>query len=206
MSIRVRADIFDLRHDIPRSTDVFFIDTNVWFWVGYDEASEVQSGSQIADYGYYLIQGYGLGAAFFYMPLSLPELSHSIELAEWQRVKRDTNQPNMSFKHFRRTYHAARRQTLTAIDGAWDAVLTLCGDNCLSIVADEAMYPAFLATFGAVALDGYDVLMLNAMREAGITRIITDDADFGQVEGMQVLTANAYLLEQAEQQGRLLKR
>lgn len=206
MAIRVRADVIDIRSDTPRIEDVLFVDTNIWYWTIYGSLDNEAEAPQTLEYGYFLGQAIAYDVPLYYCPLSLAELSHSIEIAQWKSTARDTNQPNLSFKHFRRTYHAARRKTYMRIDDTWQTVLTLCGDNCLSIVADEAMYPAFLATFGAVALDGYDVLMLNAMREAGITRIITDDADFGQVEGVQVLTANAYLLEQAEQQGRLLKR
>lgn len=207
MAIRLQADIIDLRQDTPQPNDHFFIDSNIWYWVGYTPATKRrEEPAQVLDYGSYLFQAMHFDAALYYTPLSLIELSHSIERAEWESTVRDTNRPNLSFKHFRRMYHQARQQTLARIAAAWEMVLTLCGDNCLSILADETLALPFLHTFGATAIDGYDVLMLHAMQNAALHQVITDDADFGQVAGLQVFSANAYLLEQADQQSRLVRR
>lgn len=35
---QVRAHVVDLRNDTPRSTDRFYVDTNVWFWTTYSSA------------------------------------------------------------------------------------------------------------------------------------------------------------------------
>lgn len=206
MTITILADVIDIRHDTPGPSDRFLVDTNIWYQMAYLPQTKNPLARDTPEYGYYIGQCIHHDSALAYYALSLPELSHSIERNEWQATVRDTNRPNLSFKHFRRNYRAARQQTLDLIDETWTVVQKLCGDNCLSILADETLALPFLHTFGATAIDGYDVLMLHAMQNAALHQVITDDADFGQVAGLQVFSANAYLLEQAQQQGRLVRR
>jgi hypothetical protein len=55
-------------------------------------------------------------------------------------------------------------------------------------------------------LDGYDLLILEAMEKAGVKQIITDDGDYVNVSGITVFTANNSAIAAATSQGKLLVR
>jgi len=40
----VQAEVVDIRTDRPRATDIFLVDTNVWFWTTYAIASQGTPG------------------------------------------------------------------------------------------------------------------------------------------------------------------
>ncbi len=48
--------------------------------------------------------------------------------------------------------------------------------------------------------------MLEAMQREGLTQVITDDSDFATVAGITVFTANNNVIQQAQQQGKLILR
>jgi len=52
----------------------------------------------------------------------------------------------------------------------------------------------------------YDLFYVEAMALAGLTQIITDDADFVTIPGITVFTSNRNAIELARSQGKLLKR
>jgi hypothetical protein len=55
-------------------------------------------------------------------------------------------------------------------------------------------------------LDGYDLLILEAMDKAGVKQIITDDVDYLTVPGIKVFAANSGAISAARSQGKLLVR
>ena len=55
-------------------------------------------------------------------------------------------------------------------------------------------------------MDGYDLFMLEAMKEEGIAQIITDDGDFVTVPDIIVFTANHNTIKAAKAQSKLLTR
>ncbi|BAZ10957.1 hypothetical protein NIES4071_27810 [Calothrix sp. NIES-4071] len=70
-------------------------------------------------------------------------------------------------------------------------------------VNDETTDSA-LNRFKSQALDGYDLLILEAISRAGAgnIKIITDDIDYVVVPGIQVFTSRRYIVQEA---ARLLK-
>lgn len=59
IQIKVQAEVIDIRKDIPKSSDIFLIDTNVWLWQTYPNAgasSKNDVQNKIFDYGAYLKQ------------------------------------------------------------------------------------------------------------------------------------------------------
>jgi hypothetical protein len=52
-------------------------------------------------------------------------------------------------------------------------------------------------------IDGYDLFIAEAMANAGVTQILTDDGDYCTVPGIQVLTANRQAIDAAQAQGTL---
>jgi len=37
---KIQADVVDIKADIPKGTDAFFVDTNVWYWMTYHRARQ----------------------------------------------------------------------------------------------------------------------------------------------------------------------
>jgi hypothetical protein len=65
-----------------------------------------------------------------------------------------------------------------------------------------------LTRFRTQALDGYDLLILESILQAGAgdIKILTDDMDYATVPNIQIFTNNQAVLQQAKQQGKLLIR
>jgi len=55
-------------------------------------------------------------------------------------------------------------------------------------------------------VDGYDLFLLEAMKNNGVVQIITDDGDFSSVSGIKIFTANLNVIRAARDQGKLIKR
>jgi hypothetical protein len=78
----VRADVIDLQSDTPRSDDIFLVDTNVWLWQTYANATvgtDPKRLTQISAYLNYLSQALSTGAILAHSALSLAELASVIE-------------------------------------------------------------------------------------------------------------------------------
>src|SRR5258708_3747505 len=100
MAIKVNATVVDLTSDSPRTTDKFFIDSNVWFWVGYTKASLSARPYQIRSYPNYLSQALTIGSTLYKCTLSFAELAHQVEQKEWDIFKAKTPSPYLKdFRH-----------------------------------------------------------------------------------------------------------
>ncbi|MEH2419861.1 MAG: hypothetical protein V7K48_02620 [Nostoc sp.] len=58
-------------------------------------------------------------------------------------------------------------------------------------MVSEETSNAALNRFQTQLLDGYDLLILEAMDKGGVTQIITDDGDYVTVPGIKLFTANS---------------
>jgi len=38
INLNIQADVIDIKNDIPQKSDIFLVDTNVWFWRAYANA------------------------------------------------------------------------------------------------------------------------------------------------------------------------
>jgi hypothetical protein len=75
----------------------------------------------------------------------------------------------------------------------------------LDLRVDQPSTTMALQQFGQVAVDGYDLFLLQAAAKAGITQIITDDSDYATVPGITLFTSNRTILTAARAQGKLLQ-
>jgi hypothetical protein len=78
----------------------------------------------------------------------------------------------------------------------------------VELTIDEATTNAALNRFQTQALNGYDLLMLEAISRAGAGqfKIITDDRDYAVVPRIQVFTSNNSVIQSAISQRKLLTR
>lgn len=75
VNLNIQANVIDIKKDTPQQNDIFFVDTNVWFWQTYTNASVTASAYQIKQYPTYLARALSNGATLTYSGLMLAESS-----------------------------------------------------------------------------------------------------------------------------------
>lgn len=199
VSYTVRAKVVDIHYDTPKKDDTFLVDTNVWFWLTYTKASTPALLPKISHYSSYFSKALNAESFLLYNALSLAELAHNIEKTE-RRIFSSTIKP----KEYRHNHSAERTTVFNELEAAWSQVTSIA--VCTDILVNEATAKAALQRYKTQLLDGYDLLILEAMDKAGVKQIITDDGDYVNVSGITVFTANNSAIAAATSQGKLLVR
>lgn len=200
----IQADIIDIKTDTPQQNDIFFVDTNIWFWQTYTNAAFTAKPYQITDYPNYINKTLQNGATLTYSGLTLAELAHIIEKAEYDIYVKSNGY--LRIKEYRHNYPIERANVVTKVKSAWSQVKALA--ISINLTVDDATTDAAINRFTTQAVDGYDLLMLEAISKAGAgtVKIITDDMDYSVVPGIQVFTSNNYVIQDAAIQKKLVVR
>ncbi|RUS99176.1 hypothetical protein DSM106972_078780 [Dulcicalothrix desertica PCC 7102] len=204
VNLNIQADIIDIQSDIPRKEDIFIVDTNVWFWQGYQNAaSTIRSGDsyKLTDYPNYLTEAVINGATLTYSGLTLAELAHIIEKNEYKIYRQ--SHPSITSKEYRHNYPEERLNVVAEVEKCWEQVKDFAVPVNLNV--NDETTDAALNRFKTQALDGYDLLILEAISQAGAgnIKVITDDIDYAVVPGIQVFTSRRYIIEEAARQSKL---
>lgn len=203
--INVLANIIDITLDIPKPSDKFLVDTNVWFWMTYSRIG-VTSGSnhyQVNDYPHYLNQALSISSNIFHTQLTLAELTHIIERTEFQIFEQRYN-TGFNQKEFRHTCDSERKTVVAEVNASWASVTSLA--QPLNQIISEEIAQHALMRYNTQRVDGYDLFLLEAMSTYGIHQIITDDGDFATVPNIEVYTSNRNVIENARKQKKLISR
>lgn len=198
----VQAEVVDISADTPKTEDAFLVDTNVWYWTTYPNATS-HIPNQISDYPGYLNNALGASAKIFHSGLTLAELSHIIEKTEREIYERNIGN-SIKPKEFRHNLAGQRRRVVSEVQAAWAQVASLA--EPLTVTIDSPAATAALNRLQTEKVDGYDLFILESMRSHGVVQVITDDGDFATVPGIQVFTANRNVIQAARAQGRLITR
>jgi hypothetical protein len=205
INLIIQADIVDITNDSPRKSDIFLVDTNVWFWQTYTNASTTANPYQLRDYPNYLAQALMQGSTLSYSVLTLAELASIIERTELS-IYNQSNGLNLKRKEYRHNYPSERANMVSEVQSTWSQVEAIAASADLKI--NDAIAKSVLTRFQTQAVDGYDLLILEAISRAGAgqIRVITDDMDYATVPNIQVFTSNRNVIQAASQQGKLLRR
>ncbi len=195
----VQAEVVDIRSDSPNNDDIFLVDTNVWYWYTYTNASISSRSYQITEYPSYVAKAISVDSLLLYCGLSFAELAHNIEQTVRQ-IFSSTIKP----KEYRHNNPVERAKVVAEVETAWRQVTSIAA--CTEILINEAKTNVALTRFQTQLLDGYDLLILEAMDKANVKQIITDDGDYVTVPGIRVFTANVGAISAARSQGKLLVR
>jgi hypothetical protein len=205
--LTIQADIIDLRHDTPQRTDRFFVDTNVWLWQTYTNAiaTSRNASKKIQAYTPYLRKARTQKATLLYSGLILAELAHVIEKTELTIHNQRTGS-HLEPKAYRHSHPTERAKVIAEVQSSWQQVEAIA--TPLDLTVNRATTRAALGRFQTQPLDGYDLLLLEAIRQSKTTpiQVITDDMDYAVVPGIQVFTNNGLVIQQAQQQNKLLIR
>lgn len=203
-SFTIQAEIIDIRRDVPTAEDIFFVDTNVWYWLTYPKADLPSLSSrsrpreyQIQTYPTYLESTQQASATLYCSGLTLSELAHRIEKIECEII----HGQGFPLKRFRQEYPAERRGVFEEIEASWAQITSFA--EVLPLSVDATSTEAALARLSGELIDGYDLFILETMKAHGVTQVITDDGDYSTVSGIQVFTANRKIIESAYAQGKL---
>lgn len=211
IAFKVQATVVDLRTDTPKASDKFWVDTNVWFWMTYPNATmgmDAWRKQQTKPYITFLQQCFKQGSTICWGPLQLSELGHQIEKMEFEIAKQAGAIPDYTTaKEYRHNDATERARVAKVIQTAWQDVRAN-GSQCLQppLVLDEAAATQASTDSALFPLDGHDLYFLQSVRAAGNPHILTDDGDFCTVSGITLFTANRNVIDSARAQGRLVKR
>jgi predicted nucleic acid-binding protein len=208
----VQAEIVDIRQDSPQSGDIFLVDTNVWYWLTYPPASSSAQWYQVTYYPQYFVAALDCTAQLCYSGLSLAELASLIERAEYQLSPYSSppegapprSRPLASFKEYRHNYSNERTRIVANTQTVWEQITS--DGEFLELVINYAAIEDALSCFETQKVDGYDLMLLETMKQNGISQIITDDGDYSSVANIKVFTANRNVINAAREQGKLLTR
>ncbi|MFN6486325.1 MULTISPECIES: hypothetical protein [unclassified Nostoc] len=202
VNLNIQADIIDIKTDNPQQGDIFLVDTNVWFWQTYTNAGFGTKVSKSGNYLKYINQAILNGATLTYSGLILAELAHIIEKTEYEIYKKLYG--FLPLKEYRHNYPNERMNVVAEVQSAWSQVKALAVPVDLTV--DDATTDAALNRFQTQAVDGYDLLLLEAISRAGAgkIKIITHDMDYAVVPDIQVFTSNNNVIQEANVQKKLL--
>lgn len=204
VNLNLQADIIDIKTDIPQQGDIFFVDTNVWFWQTYTNAGFGAKVPQASIYTQYINQALSNKATLTYSGLILVELAHIIERTEHQIYIQSHGK--LPLKEYRHNYPNERANVVAEVQLSWSQVKALAVP--VELTVDDATTDAALKRFQTQAVDGYDLLLLESIirAEAGKIKIITNDMDYAVVPDIQVFTTNYQVIQTAKMQKKLVFR
>lgn len=203
----IQASVVDIRNDIPKATDTFLVDTNVWYWMTYTRASlgdRQPMPYQSNCYPAYINKALSVKSRLHRCELSLAELAHVIEKTELEIYSKRTNFDKKKGKEFRHNYPTERSGVVAEIQAAWGQVQSMA--KPIDAKIDEAAGNATLTRFATQPLDGHDLFIIEAIMQSNILQVVTDDGDFATVPGIVVYTANSNVIQGAQSKGRLMCR
>jgi predicted nucleic acid-binding protein len=212
VNLSVQAAVIDLRSDRPCQSDLFLVDTNAWIWQTYLNVSAVPKkqteidrvGQKVSEYSSYIQAARNVGATLAYSGLILAELAHVIEKSEFEIYRRNTGPRNLTFKEYRHNLTSERLNVVSLVNTSWDQVKAIASP--IESIINESLTQAALRRFQSAALDGYDLLIIEAAEHEGVTQFVTDDMDYAVVAGIQMFTTNQDVINAAQSQGKLLVR
>lgn len=203
-NLSIQAAVVDIRTDTPQDTDSFLVDTNVWLWLTYVNASTGAGTSrQVREYPAYLQMCLTKQCRLSVCGLTLAELAHNIERAE-REIYNAANGATVNTKEFRHNLPAERANVISEVQAAWAQVQAL--SDVVSTTVDEAAANRAEALYGTSPVDGYDLFIHEGMTASGLSQVLTDDGDYSTIPGLVVFTSNPHVVREARRQGRLKTR
>lgn len=209
LSLNVQADIFNIGEDIPRDSDVFLVDTNVWIFQVYanfpDEVTSSNNKRRV--YQDYLGRVLEEKGKLVHTGLILAELMHVIEDFEFKKHKELSSNSSLHRKEFRHNCVSERAKVNELVQVACRSIESQ--SELIDCRISQSLIDTVLARRQEFSLDGYDLMILESAIEFYQNKhiqIITDDADFSLVSGIQVFTNNYRIIKAAADQQKLITR
>ena len=201
----IQADIVDISQAAPLNSDCFLVDSNIWIWMTYSNAGHGEPAWRSSLMSHYaaFVQVASSVSKICCCGLSMAELAHTIEKTEREIYERHIGN-SIKPKEYRHNLIAQRNHVVSEVQAAWAQVTSLA--DPLTLTVNTATTNAAIARCQSEKVDGYDLFILESMKNHGVVQVITDDGDFATVSGIQVFTVNRNVINAARSQGTLLRR
>jgi predicted nucleic acid-binding protein len=177
----------DIRKKEPEKGDIFFVDTNVWYWTTYAASKQFFTKApkdyQIELYPNFIEKALTNEASLYYSPLTLIELTSLIERSEFEVFKAFEGDPNYPLKRFRNN-DKQRRAVLEELRTAWGQIQAMAEE--LPATIEAGLSDTLISMIESNRIDGYDALYIKFMQDNQIPNIITDDKDFRSIDGVNL--------------------
>lgn len=203
MTFQLRSDVIDIRssRDSPEGGDAFLVDTCVWKTLTYTRAAKPQ---QVRHYPPYIKAVRSAGGTLYASGFAYAELAKLIEIEELKVYQARHSLRDFRVKEFR-SLSSERTEVVEGIATSWN-LLQQMATRLSSALNDAAINAALAGLQAADFLDGHDAIQLAEARRNGVTKILSDDSDFASIPGIQLFTANEWVIREASAARRLVKR
>jgi predicted nucleic acid-binding protein len=200
--------VYDIRSYEPRPEQSFLVDTNAWYWITYSRATLPfllgrPTRRQHEQYLRFIKKALEAGCTIVRCDLTLSELAHRIEDIEKKIYEHHAQGLKPVFLKEYRAIPEQRQRVVTEVANAW-AQVTSMSESCDFTLSGEVTKGA-LNSFKTHAIGGYDLFLLEAMKQKGLNAILTDDSDFSGVSDVAILPSNVRVIEEAKSAGRLVQ-
>ena len=197
MSVKtIQATVVDIRKDAPQATDELFVDTNSWRNLTYSRILNPKS-----DYLDYMKRALASKTVLYACGVTFLELASTIEKDEWTIFQATSICDKKMFRH---GFPNERKRVVEEVRSSWAQVTAIA--TLVDLTLNTHAIGRCLKTFNECPVDGYDLLLVEAMERRNVMSILTDDSDFATVHGVRVFTANSAVIAAARNQGKLLPR
>ena len=189
-------DLNDLDISKINNETVFYVDTNIWYWLTYADAEMAQYQGSYASkiYDIYSNELTMLASS----KLTFTEVANLVE----RQHMNDNRISSHRKKNFRQD--AVRRNAVVDdIELSIHQIEKMTSKS--TFVEDLNSIPAqeYVDILRKTVLDPTDALMSSFITNNDVVHIITDDIDFYSVSGLKIYTYNKKMLKQASADGNL---
>ena len=195
----VEGMVYDIRSVEPEPEHEYFVDTNAWYWTTYSRASIPATAKtrtyQSHQYPRFIKKALDKGSILHRCDLSFAELTHTIEDCERQIFIEFIAERDVSTKEYRHSEDEEREQVVSEVESVWGQIKQM--SQCLELTIHDPTTTNAMTDLKQYRIDGYDILLLQAMKQGKLAKIVTDDSDFATVPGIEVFTCNRALIELA---------
>lgn len=183
------AHCYDVGRERCSASDRFLLDTNVV--VGLVGRTTDARATAYAPYSAFVERARRAGARLFVSTLTLLELAGVAEKTQFARDVGRASGPG-DLKQYRGEA-GARARVVAETARMWSETSSFAAFLDAHVAASSA--PQLIAALGASRLDGIDAALVLEARRAGISTIVTHDADYGSAPELIVLSANRAMLD-----------
>ncbi|MCU8035033.1 MULTISPECIES: hypothetical protein [unclassified Shewanella] len=179
--------VFKLESDNFPVKQKVFLDTNVIYWNTYASSRVFPSSLkpapyQLNDYSSLLAKLIENENTLYFSQYSIPELVHIVAGVE-------STLDACGSRHLRKKWLREKGREIVA--GEIHSVIAAL-QSWATPLTPSLPYTCekYIERYAQVYLDGYDLFLEKELTENEITLVLTDDADFFSVDGLNLVTAN----------------
>lgn len=196
MSVSTVYDLNDFTVNNLKNETIFYVDTNIWYWLTYADAEmqlyQENYASKMHDV--YISDKATLASS----KLTYTEIAN---LVERHHMQENGIKPRQK-KDFRKN-EIARKLVVDDVEIAINQIENMTSKSDFIENLDNVYAEAYVDILRKTVLDPTDALMSAFIANNEVVHIITDDIDFYSVSGLKIYTYNSRMIEQAKRECRL---